>query len=418
MPDDLLQESSPQGVSPRECFGIGCLRREQLVYELRIRGQSEEGGVQELATRLRSVLDSPLQVTRDVIGEVGSAIQTCTVTIAGIRGNLELLEASRPTRHQLYRVQAQVCHIHNRIKDLKSLKPSNAQAALLDKLLEQVSEVQFRLGVLGWAEPGASDTSEPFASGASGGLGELGVGTLTDLTGKDSFAKLPNPIMQLFQGVTRFSIEDLENIVRVLWFTVRCQRHAEALAVREILILQLMYPLTTGTLARYLEGLLRGQGTLGELRRVIVNDKLTPRMRRELENRYFWRAQGSGETLTEYIDEIRTANIALELKVTEREVVGNILEGMRPEDRSRVMFANRPSTFIELEQLVTSIEGISFVDQRRGGQTAVCSVAGQRVESRKKEAARENERGPCFGCGRQGHLVRECPVRKKAPSGR
>lgn len=398
-------------MEPRGCLGLSCLKKEQLSYELRIRGESGDGSVADLTAKLRSVLNCPLHLTAENIGEVGPTLSICTAAFSGVRENIDLLEGSNPTRTQVFRVQAQVNHWINRLQDLSQLEGTPEQRDTIQQLLSQAMQFQTRLSRLGWSDV---EATEEMGSPVRSNFNDSGHGVVSEAPSRvafETFARLPNPISYLFQNLSVMSVDELQQVIEILWLLVRLEKHADALSVSHQVILQLMYPLTRGILSRRVAEVLEVKGTLGDLRRKITRDRISPRIKSELVKKYFYRVQGHEETLQQYIEEIRIAVTALELPVTEEEAVENILEGIKPEDRSRLFFLPKPATFTELDELVFKIESRRVADASRSAEPTEreCVGDGQSQGVRRSENLKVRR---CFRCGDTAHLVRQCPVQR------
>lgn len=402
-------------MEPRGCLGIGCLKREQLTYELQIRGQSAEGSVADLATRLRDAVHYPISITDSIVGEVGATINVCTEALSGVRENVVLLESSSPSRKQIYRVQAQISHWVNRIRDLKQIKTSKEQGTLIGQLLTDALELQGRLSNLGWSDVDTGDQEKAQLIPGTKEMGEVVQAVGAHMI-SEPFARLPNPIMHLFQGVDKLGVSDLEQIVDLLWRSVKFEAQADALGVAHSVILQLLYPLAQGALSQIIADVLHSKGTLGDLRKRVIQGRVTQRVKQELIGKYLLRVQSHEETLEQYIEAVRTAISALEVDMTEREVVDNILEGIKPDDRSRLIFSSRPTTFRELEGLVSRIEGIRFADQKRDSLRRAPPTSSHQQIDRGPRAGAPSREQVCFRCRESGHFVKDCPVKKRVNS--
>lgn len=401
----------PFDMEPRQCPGVSMLKKEQLIYELKIRELSAEGTVAELVNRLLGGLKKPLSVDAARIGEVGAALGAAREAVTCFEETVEFLRSSQPTSKQISRVQAQLGHWDNRLGDLRQCKLNAEQELELVRLHSQVRELLIQVG--GMSLDAVNLTSgDP--EGTSPGVTDQG-GQASDVRNdlSASLAKLPNPLMLLVQGIKELSIESLGQVEFVLKFIARFEVHADVLGVPHRTVIQFLYPLASGRLSRVFAEVLGEEGGLKELRKRIISLRLSPRMRVELERKHFWRAQGLRENLATYIESIREAVSALDLPYNEQQVVDNILEGMRPEDRSRLTFAKKPASFGELEALLATIEGFDFVDQGRAD--VHCNhVSGEALPEREEgEPLRQNEQRRCFRCNRQGHLARQCSIPKK-----
>lgn len=395
-------------MDPRGCPGISYLKKDQLLYELRLRGLPTEGSVPELATRLRAGIESSLSITPEVVGEVGPCLSNVATALEDIRRNLSFLEGTQPTYKQTCRLQAHLAHWGSRLTDLTHLKLKEDEGQKVEQLLALVRELQVKVSTLCLENEG-DEVGQEVARGSQAreqGLGAIAFNPLPS----EQFAKLPNPIMHLLSNVSELSVEDLEEARRTLWLLVEFEFHAEALGVQHRVILALIYPLAKGALSVLIGDNLRQQGSISQLREAILTKGLSARMRNELECRYYWRVQDPTETLCQYVQRVRVAVSALSMRVNEAETISYLLEGIRPEDRCRLVFAKPPVTFLELQALVGSVQAIKFADeQRQLGARAIFSTS-ENGKGKFESSANRSAHRRCFRCGAHEHLVRNCPV--------
>lgn len=131
----------------RRCPGIDLLRKDMLAYELRIRGESEQGNVAELATRLRDSLDKPVIIRQEQIGEVATALTSLQSSVQVISESLSDMET--PTPKQLDRVRAHLTHLLNRVKDLESLGIASSLQAEADSISKAITNLLWEVSSLG-----------------------------------------------------------------------------------------------------------------------------------------------------------------------------------------------------------------------------------------------------------------------------
>lgn len=381
----------------RSVLGIKYLRKDQLLYELRIRKEMEEGSVPELARRLRGALGKPVYIDADVVGEVSTAVAACRASLSSLAEGIALFDGSSPSRSQVSRLRALADHIANRLKDIRVLDKELKYVSEFQGFMDEFLSLQQRLNGLQWCE--GSDVDE-----AERGDGDRGGSSRSELS--NVFGKLPNPLLPLIKDIRVLSIDKPNQILEVLWLTVRLEQQADALHMPHSVVCQVILPLTQGRLNRLVEELLRTGGLLQDLRKIICFEYLGARVRRDLIDEHCYREQRTDEGLGDYIEEIRLGMAALCVEVPESEAVISIVEGMRPQDRSRVLFTDKPQTFVDLDKMVTRIENIRHRDERRGGKE---------IDNEGKVSAqvRNDERRRCFRCGSDTHLARSCKDRER-----
>ena len=79
------------------------------------------------------------------------------------------------------------------------------------------------------------------------------------------------------------------------------------------------------------------------------------RLREQLRHKYLYRVQANGESLASFVNSIRDSARILGVGLSEEEIVQIILEGVTPQEKSRLVFAERPRCYADLDRLcVTS----------------------------------------------------------------
>lgn len=384
-------------MAARNVLGLKYLRKDPLQYELRIRGESDEGSVAELSQRLRGALDKPVNITASAVGEVSTACATCLSLLSVVREGVDLLEGSVPSQAQLLRLHALVDHVVNRAGDIQVIYKDSKHLSDMQQLQQEIIVVQRLLSLVKWRD-GEERESGEVARGA---------GACRAASVWEQFSKFPNPLLLLIQGIRSLSVNDVDHIKEVLWLTVKLQKQAHVMQVQEELVCQIIFPLAEGRLSELITDASSRSGSLTVLRQKILRECLGERRRRDLVDAYFYNVQGANEALADYVDRVKTAMVALGVDISEREAVANILEGMRAQDRSRAVFLDRPQTFSELERVVVGVENVRYCDKKRGeGKPPEESKEGAGLPNKSKGQQGESRR--CFRCGCEGHLARNC----------
>ena len=110
----------------------------------------------------------------------------------------------------------------------------------------------------------------------------------------------------------------------------------------------------------------------------------------------------------------------------ENEVVQMIFEGVTPQERSRLTFAERPRNYEDLEKLCALSRAIQSIDESRGPVRASLGeprvVERRVVQSQPRPERNNGDRGGqvrgvvCFRCRRQGHVALDCPEGDMRPA--
>lgn len=399
----------------RACPGLSYLKKEQLNYELAVRRMTCDGSVGELAARLRKALDQPIVISEETVGEVGPSLDNISVALSDVDRSVKGFEGNSPTRKQLSRLQAQSAHLFNRVGDILKLELSQQQREQATQLCGRVKELQLAIACLNLqcSDSESESQKDCLEAGGVASPSNVGVGRCNE-----SYAKLPHPLLNLLQGISVLSVESLDQIEVVLWLSARLERHVNVLAFSHLTVLRLLYPLAQGSLIQILTRVLDGQGTLRELREIIIREKLPSRLRDELREKYYSKLQGKFESLGEYIERVELAVVALNMMVSGEDLVRHIWEGLKPEDRGRIGSSRDLSTRSELQARVISAERLRLLDDHRDlvdRTEATLHRSTPQPLPRDSTDKRLPSGRRCFGCGSKSHMVRDCNVKHTKP---
>ena len=148
-------------------------------------------------------------------------------------------------------------------------------------------------------------------------------------------------------------------------------------------------------------------------------------IRDRLRQKHFYRVQANGEALANFVSSIKDAARILRLGLPEGEIIQTILEGVTPQERSRLVFAERPRSFTDLDRLCVLSKTIQCNDDTRGHE-ARWSLDRQVVERRVGRSESQGSQSAaiqssdaresvCFRCHRPGHIARYCPGTRQHP---
>ena len=126
--------------------------------------------------------------------------------------------------------------------------------------------------------------------------------------------------------------------------------------------------------------------------------------------------QGEEETLCEYIGQVFLVANFLQYEATEEQLVDRVVMNLHPRVLSQAAVLDRPRSLQELYGVVTVIEEKCAVanegrrvrqDRRGEGSNELGPGKTSRESVRKKKAP---ARAPvkCWGCGRPGHIKKNC----------
>jgi hypothetical protein len=138
----------------------------------------------------------------------------------------------------------------------------------------------------------------------------------------------------------------------------------------------------------------------------------------------FGRLQRDKEPLSNYVEDIKEAASVLRLFLSESQVVANIIDGLSPSRRSRLVSQQAPVSYEDLSRLCVHDHNIPFSGDLRGQRNANRRAAGLQYHPRASAnefvasmaSANNNSvtRKRCFYCRQLGHLFRDCRERARA----
>lgn len=390
----------------RNCPGLELLRKDMLVYELRIREEDSEGTVPELINRLRGVLDKPVSITQTNTGEVAASLDLLEPLISEVSKSFSYLE--QPTTKQVERLRAHLAHLAGRVRDVKSLTVKPDLLGRVENLSTEIEQLKGKLASLG-VEKGEESLGEGLAGGSYTACPR------DDGLVSPKFASLPNPIMCMFRGIDKLTITTKDGIRQLLWFLVDLEQQSEIFRLQVTVLWALLYPLTDSCLRSLVGQALKEGMSFKTFREKIIKLELPFRWYLELEQEFLWRIQGEGETLRQYIDRVRVASLALNPSMNEEQVVCNVIEGFLPQHRTSLLVLGRPRDWETLLKQVKDIERFASLDEQRAGSMGNHRSFNQTGERLAVEGSRPRvDARRCFRCNSANHLVRQCPIPRTA----
>ena len=125
-------------------------------------------------------------------------------------------------------------------------------------------------------------------------------------------------------------------------------------------------PVLPGSLAGLVINTLRRGGSVDSLYGEVLDYFFIPRWwRDQLKFKLFYRLQANEEALADFVHNIWKAARVLRLGLPETEVIQVILEGLTPQERSHLVFADHPRCFADLDRLCVISIRVQASDEPR-----------------------------------------------------
>lgn len=416
------------------------LRKPELIFEVSCRGQTPAGDVKGLRAQLRKFLSSPRvwQSSFDVSEELAA----CETRVEEL--NLEIEEllplASGMAKAKL---GSQLLHWEARLSllsqapglDADKLPWVSSSAQTLKSAIEELNGPRSVKQILSVFEsnPASSGTTQshvvepaPAASLLDDNVPEVPPAPRTvapervfysEIGGVNrsgasfsGFGKLPHPLaatlscLRPVDGLdTDALLSFLEEVFRIREFPGMSDRG----------VLEIIAPLCLKPLSDRLFDCIRRHGSFDSFHSEVLDFFIPTRVMERLKVERVYRPQAHAETLSQYVGNIKSVANVLRLGFSEEHLVELILQGIKQEERSRLVFCPRPSSLADLDRLSIFSRSVQDADFQRGEplgyrpqpsyRPAVAPIA-QAV----RHPQHEREVPVCFGCGRQGHFRRDC----------
>ena len=225
------------------------------------------------------------------------------------------------------------------------------------------------------------------------------------------FSKLPHPLSRAFGDIPRTDGLEVKNLLTFLGKILELREYP---SVTDSILMEILSTICLSPLRdRVMDCLSRGV-SFDTFHAEILEFFVPARVMERLRVEQVYRPQAPAETLSRFVGEIRRVARVLRLNFSEQQLVDLILEGIKPEERSRLVFCARPTSFAELDRLSIISRGVQDADSQRrevaghlprGPSRPVIApvqsgVAGQQGSHRQPPV--------CFGCGQRGHVRRDC----------
>jgi len=408
------------------------LVKEELEFEIKARGSSPADKVEDQRKQLRELLAQQVGISWNNDLDAQRELEVVQRKVHEWKAYEDDWKIDLPAGRDKARRQTQLCHILGRLKLL-----------LANAAFEVTSQVWMKESIVyleGLANLLASAGKSAALDKDSGTLGQENISQeakdgpsleYIPTTGTSAFTernsatagymKLPNPLTTLFNSLP---VSDGLDVKQLLEFLNRVIYIKSLAQVTEVELLRLIIPYCRGSLSERLQAVLLRKGTFDDFHKDVLEFFVPGRLLERLKVEYFYRPQGHGERLSNFIAAVKEAGRVLRLEISEADTVQVILEGLNPEERSRLALSARPNSFLELDRLCIASHSVQLSDSQRqsleyypspeishrSGQNHRPRSSGHVMNIGEPVWNRSQGRGRpvCYGCGRAGHIRRFC----------
>ncbi|KAG8324978.1 hypothetical protein J6590_078284 [Homalodisca vitripennis] len=177
-----------------------------------------------------------------------------------------------------------------------------------------------------------------------------------------SFGKLPHPLGSVLQHFPRVDGLDTNLLIH---FLLEVFKLREFPGMTDAMLMQSLAQFSLRPLFDRLLDCLKRGATFDQFHAEILEFFVPARVRERLRVERVYRPQATDETLSHFVGEIRDVARVLRLSLSETELVSLILEGIKPEERSRLIFCSRPASFADLDRLSIISRGVQDADDQK-----------------------------------------------------
>ena len=419
------------------------LTKEELLYELGIRGIKDDSDTQYLRKLFRRIISRDLPLQWDFLASFRTEeLYSCVST--KIYELQEWLTREGLSRNEIsLRAGTRVQHLRGRLRHLTQagLCTTSSELSCSDALHKQLDSIEQLATSMLNETPTQESNSGQLGSEMEQGSASAGASTpshvlqasqnIMDVRSDNTthspiynfqeFQKLPNPVSYLLKELPIIDGNDARLLCDFLLKIIHISTLGQ---IKEPMLFQLLYPYCRGELLACLGQAIASHESFDVLHERLLRRFIPRRQLSQLRMEYYDRVQGEAESLDQYVRAIKDAATALLIKEDESDVVARIVEGLNPSQRARLVFQAPPSTFLQLEQLGTVDRNITFADNTRKASAAPPAAnAGSQRHQRPfnkqqqftvNKSSKSGNQVVCFHCGKPGHIQSNCFLRSSS----
>ena len=414
------------------------LLKDELLYELGIRGISSNADVQTLRRLFRSGVSEGLPVDLSKVSSL-SIEELYASTVSKIVELQNQVTQSKSALFHTPRFRTRISHLRGRLVHLLNLDvlPVNITTSHYQELHDQLDRIEQSItnlemadqqgqGVKGEQEevvniaqqpsrthpdplPGrAYDTPAVEDGGVTGDVSTVTVAANQDTesrlvqlaqasaeTGAAApsapgqgatqvftphlYQRLPHPLGHLLKELP---IVDGTDVNLLCDFLLKVLKMRQVGQLPDQTIYEVMYPYCRGELLAFMSSTITARESFENFHARLLGQFLPCRQISQLRIERYERAQFEGEPLATYVQSIRDAALMLRIREDETRMVERIVEGFTPAQRARFVFQAPPSSLVQLERLAVVDRNIAYADRTRTVQTTADTVGMVEVHPR------------------------------------
>jgi hypothetical protein len=226
------------------------------------------------------------------------------------------------------------------------------------------------------------------------------------------FQTLTNPLSVL---IIEVPVVDGNDIPLLLQFLLKTNTIIEVGRISSPTIYELLYNCCRGELLSCLRQSLARGDSFDQFHEQVLHSFVPSRTLSRLRLDKYERVQKPGETLANYIQEVRDAAFVLRINESEGEMVSRMVDGFSSSQRVRCVFQKAPENFEQLEQMIIKDRSSQCEEQGDGdGVSSAGAELSEPVSSegvspyRVNQASQRGKVVTCYRCAKVGHMQRNC----------